>query len=85
MNDGDDFTGEDFEFARGEIFFAQLNIVNTAADRLGNIFEQMSTARGFVTGKLGAIGDVVEEQNSVVGLQSSVFSHGQSSRLKTDD
>lgn len=80
MNYGYDFAGELFEIAGGEIFLAQLNKVHTAAGSAGNIFEQTATARRFVTGELGAIGDVVEKQN-----QSSVFSRQPSVTVHPDD
>src|SRR6266851_3325153 len=64
-------------------------MVHTAAGSLGNFFEQAAAARPIVTGKLGAIGDVVEKQiqSSVFsrGLQSSVFSLQSLSMLTTED
>ena len=62
MNDGRDFVGQYFEFASGEVFLAQLNVVHTATGSLGNNFEQTAAARRFIPGELGAIGNVVEKQ-----------------------
>ena len=58
-NDG---PGKRFQFAAGEVFFAQLNVTYAAAGGFGDPLEQRCPARGFVAGKLPAVGNVVEEQ-----------------------
>src|SRR5579885_3469333 len=54
-----------FQVAAGEIFFAELDVIDVGARGLRNFFEQRPTAVGFTAGKLSAVGDVVEEQGTV--------------------
>ena len=59
--EGDGLTGEGFQFATGEIFFAQLDVVDPSANSLFDFLEESTSARGFVGGEGGAVGDVVEK------------------------
>ena len=75
----DGFAGESFELVRGQVFLAQLDEVHPATKCLRNGFEQPNPARVFISGKLRAIGDVVEQQG-----QSSVTSRQSSGSLADD-
>ena len=57
----DGFAGYGFQFARGEIFFAELNVVDTGTGSFGDFLQKAATARGFVSRKRGAVSDVVEK------------------------
>ena len=61
-NDAHGFASQRFEFAGGEIFFAKLDVVDTAACGFGDFVEEMEAAGVLVAGEGGAVGDVVEEQ-----------------------
>ena len=54
--------GKSLKFTSGKILFAQLNKGNLATNCLCDLPKQSALARFLVTGKLGAIGDVVELQ-----------------------
>ena len=60
-DDADGFSGERFQVARGQIFFAELDVVDTGACGFGNFFEEAAMAGGFVSGEGCAVGDVVEK------------------------
>ena len=50
-----------FQVASGEIFFAELDVVDAGAGGFGDFFEEAATAGGFVGCEGGAVGDVVEK------------------------
>jgi len=66
------FAGQGFEIAGGEIFFAELDVVDVGTGGFGDFIEEQAAAGGFVAGEGFAIGDVVEEQASVLSSQFSV-------------
>ncbi len=45
----------------GQIFFAELDVVDSGAGGFGDFLEETATARGFVCGEGGAVGDAVEK------------------------
>ena len=55
------FLGQRFQFARGKIFFAELDVVDAGAGGFADFFQEAATARGFIAGECGAVGDVVEK------------------------
>ena len=55
------FSRQRFQIARGQIFFAELNVVDSGAGSLGDLFQETEAASGFVCGERGAVGDVVEK------------------------
>jgi hypothetical protein len=55
------FAGERFQLAGGEIFFAELDVVDTCASGFGDFFEELVAARGFVAGEGAAVCDVAEK------------------------
>src|SRR5208337_87312 len=61
VDDADCFPRQGFEFARGEIFFAELDIVDGGVGRFGDLLKKAATAGGFVCCERSAIGDVVEQ------------------------
>jgi hypothetical protein len=56
---------ESFEFASGQVFFTQLDVVHTTACRLSDFLEHTFAAEGFRAAKLGTIADVVEKQAAI--------------------
>ena len=52
-----------FQFAYGQIFFAQLNVVDARPRSLANFFQQTPSARRFIRGEGRPIGDVIEQHN----------------------
>ena len=55
------FAGERFQIARGQIFFAELDIVDVGAGGLGDFLQELVAAGWFIAIEGAAIGDVVEE------------------------
>jgi hypothetical protein len=55
--------GQSLEFASGKLLLAQLDEVNPATRRLCDLRKQTALAGVFVTGKLGATGNVAEQQD----------------------
>jgi len=76
------FVREGFEFMRGEIFFAELDVVHPGVNRFGDFFEQTTAAGGLVCGECSAVGNVVE--NAAAGRQSFVVGHQVSGSLSMD-
>lgn len=63
------------ELTGGKIFFAQLDEIQSATRRLGDLLQQSALAGTLVAGKLGTIRDVVEKQFCLgIGLRN--FRHG---------
>ena len=62
MNNAECCVGEGLKLASGEVFFAQLNKVNSATSCLCDLLKHSPLAGVFLTGKQDAIGDVVEQQ-----------------------
>ena len=60
-HDFDCFSGQGFQVAGGEIFFAELDVVDAGDGGFTDFFEEAATTGGFVAGEGGAVGDVVEE------------------------
>ena len=60
-DDADGFSGQQFQIARGKIFFAELDVVDAGAGGFADFFQKTATARRFVPGEGGAVGDVVEK------------------------
>ena len=60
-DDADCFAGQRFQVAGGEIFFAELDVVDAGAGGFGDFVEETSAAGVFIAGEGGAVGDVVEE------------------------
>ena len=52
---------ERFQFARGEIFFSELYVVNTGARGFADFFQQAATPRGFIPGKRASVSYVAED------------------------
>ena len=67
----DGFAGQGFQVAGGEIFFAELDVVDAGAGGFGDFFQEAATAGGFVAGECGAVGDVVEEAAAGISSQSN--------------
>ena len=61
-NDAHGFASQRFEFAGGEIFFAELDVVDAVACGFGDFVEKAEAAGVLVAGESGTVGDVVEEQ-----------------------
>ena len=53
--------GQRFQIAGGEIFFAELDVVDALACGFGDFLQEAEAAGGFVAGEGGSVGDVVEE------------------------
>src|SRR5260370_18256811 len=53
--------GELLEFARAQVFFAELDIVDAGPPGLGDLGEQGAAPGAFVAAKLASVGDVVEQ------------------------
>ena len=64
LDHSDSSLGEAFQFSRGEISFAQLNVVDAASRSLCDLPKQSAAPGVFIAGKLLAISDVVEKQVS---------------------
>ena len=62
--------GELFQFARAQIFFAKLDIVDAGMRGFGDFGEQGAAAGAFVATKLASVGDVVEQ----TAVRPSAFS-----------
>lgn len=58
---GYDLARESFQIADGEIFFAQLDVIDTATGGFGDLVEESAPARSFIAGELRTVGDVVEK------------------------
>ena len=57
-----------FQFARRKIFFSQLNVINAGTRGLRNFFQQALASRALIAGKLGAVGNVIQEQGQSPGI-----------------
>jgi hypothetical protein len=57
----DRLAGQRFQFSSGEIFFAELDVVDAGASGFRNFSQQSAMAGEFVSGEGGAVGDVVEK------------------------
>ena len=55
------FAGQRFQVAGREIFLAELDVVHAGEGGFRDFFEETATAGEFVSGKPGAVGDVVEQ------------------------
>jgi len=56
------FASEGFQIARGQIFFAELNVVHTRMGGFRDLVEESFATSGFVPGECTAVGDVVEKK-----------------------
>jgi hypothetical protein len=67
------------QLARGEIFFAELDVIDSGACGFDDFFEEAGSACVFIFRECGAVGDVVEEtvgnSSLVVGRWSLACSH----------
>jgi hypothetical protein len=54
-------SAELFEFARAQVFFAELDVVDPGPRGLGDFGEQGAAAGAFVAVKLASVGDVVKQ------------------------
>ena len=61
IDEVDGFMGQEFQFSSREIFFAELNVVDSGAGGLVNLFEEAAAAAGFIRPESSAVGDVVDE------------------------
>jgi hypothetical protein len=52
---------QQFEFATRKIFFAELDVIDLGENCFANLLQQVFAAIGFISGKCGPIGDVVEK------------------------
>lgn len=57
------------EIARGQVFFAELNVVDTVAGSLADFLDEAMAAGVFVAPKLPAIGNVIEQHGGVRRLR----------------
>jgi hypothetical protein len=57
-------SGQRFQFTRGKIFFAKLDVVDSNLAGFPNFLQESATACPFVTWEGGAVGDVVEKAGS---------------------
>jgi hypothetical protein len=71
-NDGYSLAGERFQIAGGEIFFAELDVVDSGAGGFSDFIEETATAGRFVGCECGAVGDVVK--NTAFSHQVSAIS-----------
>ena len=62
IQDTDGFASQGFQFACREVFFTELDIVDSGAGGFSDLVEEATTACGFVCGERGAVGDVVEKK-----------------------
>jgi hypothetical protein len=53
--------GKPFQLARRQIFFAELDVVDSRAGGFRDFLKKVSTSGRLVSGKRGAVGDVVEK------------------------
>jgi len=58
------FTGQGFEIARREIFFAELDVIHASACGFTYFFQEQAAPRGFVCGESAAIGNVIQTQRA---------------------
>jgi hypothetical protein len=65
------FMSEGFEFAGGEIFFAELDVVQSGMRRFGDLGEEARALFVGVAGELAPIGDVVKEQGKILNKNKS--------------
>jgi hypothetical protein len=61
LNDMRGLSAELFEFARAQVFFAELDVVDPGPRGLGDFGEQGAAAGAFVAVKLASVGDVVKQ------------------------
>jgi hypothetical protein len=64
------FAGQCFEVAGGEIFFAELDVVDMLACGFGDFVEEANAAGSLVAWEGGTVGDVVEDH--AISFQLSV-------------
>src|SRR5215472_9543363 len=87
VNDVGGCAGQSFQLPRGKVVFTKLDVIDSGADGLGDFSQQAAAARRFVSGKCGAVGDVVEKAGAsgsqVVGRGCSAVSR-QLAGLPTD-
>ena len=72
MEDAYRFAGQLLQVARGEIFFAELDVVDALGCGFGDFVEEPNAAGVLAAGEGGPVGDVVEEQ--AFSFQLSVIS-----------
>ena len=58
-HDRDHLPRQHFQFSRAQIFFAELDVVDTGARAFGDFGDQVAAAGAFVAAKLASVGDVV--------------------------
>jgi hypothetical protein len=69
-DDAHRFAGQGFQFARAEIFFPKLNVVDTGSGGFSDFLQQAATAGSFAPGECPSVRDVVEKAG--VGHQLAV-------------
>ncbi len=60
-DDAHGFTGQRFQFAGREVFFAELDVVDTVTCGFGDFVEETLAAGGLVAGEGATVGNVVEQ------------------------
>jgi hypothetical protein len=79
-HDSDGISGQRFQIAGEEILFAELNVIDSGADGLGDFFQEAKATRGFVSRESSSVGDVVEAPafSHQLSIISSAVNHEES-------
>ena len=82
---GYSFAGQGFEVASGEIFFAELDVIDSSGCGFMDFFEETTVAGGFVCGERGAVGDVVQKQKAFTTKGTGFGSRTERSGIRFGD
>jgi len=77
------FACEEFQLSGFQVFFAQLDVVNSDAGCLGDAAEQCGTLFGIVSSEASAISDVAEQHRESIVADGDIKLFGYCNR--TDD